>query len=263
MRAGVVQVGLGARKGHAVVAGHDDHRPIEAAGLLDLAHDLAGVVVVSLDGKVVIENIVPRLRRIEEERGDFHIRGLEARFGALPLAVGAMRVAAAVPEAEWLARRDRAEEGLKVRKDRPGRVPRSLAELAGRPSLAHVPDKIARLLQQIGIDGELRRERAVEVRPFLQAVGELAGQDQRARGGAAWRDAERMREQRPLAGDAVEGGCLHAGVAVNAGVREGPVVGDGEEDVGPWRRDGRPRRLRVDRRGQARDQGDGERDDRS
>lgn len=60
----------------------------------------------------------------------------------------------------------------------------------------------------------------------------LPGEKRRARRRARGRRDERVGESRALTGDAVEVRRAERSIAVNARVRERPVVGDGEDDVG-------------------------------
>ena len=60
-RAGVVDIGLGARERHAVVGGHDDDRVLELPPPLERLQDRAHVVVEALDLEVIVEDIVAHL----------------------------------------------------------------------------------------------------------------------------------------------------------------------------------------------------------
>ena len=71
-RAIVIEVGLGAREGHAVVGGNDDEGVVQLARLLQEGQYLADLAVKPFDGVVVVEQVAAYSLRIGQERRYLH-----------------------------------------------------------------------------------------------------------------------------------------------------------------------------------------------
>src|SRR6185369_17643551 len=107
------------------------------------------------------------------------------------------------------------------------------------PSLAGMADEIARLLQQIRINREPRRQKAVEIGALLKPMRRLAGQHRRTGSGTGWRCRKCVREQETLPRDPVEHRGFDDAIAVRSRMRPGPVVCQAKENIWTselWRR---------------------------
>ncbi len=146
-----------------------------------------------------------------------------------------MRIGAAEPEHEGLARAALREELVELLELRPGRIARAPArlELTRSPALAHEADVIASPLEQIGIHGEPLGKKSVEIAPFGKTMNRLTGEEGGTRRCARGGRGERVQEECAFAGNPVERRRRDGAIAVPSGVGERPVVGDGEKDVGP------------------------------
>src|SRR5262249_25703341 len=89
------------------------------------------------------------------------------------------------------------------------------------------------LFEQIGIDFKIRREQAIVRDGFFELPRVAAGEDARPAGAAFGIRSERVFEQHPFAGNAVEIWRLDPSAAVGSGVSAAvPVVEDDKQDVG-------------------------------
>src|SRR5262245_20767038 len=145
-----------------------------------------------------------------------------------------MRVLTAKPKAERLACGHGLEKLGKAFERWPGRIalPSSRLKIPRAPALARHTDDIAGGFQLLRVDFEFVRQETPQVAAFCEAVGILAGENRGARRRATRRGGERVREQHALARDAVKRGRLYRSIAVSAGMRIGPIIGQAEEDVG-------------------------------
>ena len=99
------------------------------------------------------------------------------------------------------------------------------------PPLAGIANLVAGRLEQVGIGLEAGRQGTPEVDAFLEAVAFLAGQDRAPRGRAGRRTAKRVRKADAFGGDAIEIGRADDWIPGGAGVSEGLVVGNREEEI--------------------------------
>src|SRR6266850_907677 len=146
-----------------------------------------------------------------------------------------MRVVAAEPETEWLIRRNGFDEFGEILKGRSGRVSSEPAgfEISGSPSFPHEAHDVARLFEQIGINREFLWQKSPQAASFFEPMRILAGQHGSPRRRARGSGAEAEIEQHPFASDTVEGWRSHSAIAVNTGMRPGPIVSEAEENVWP------------------------------
>ena len=92
--------------------------------------------------------------------------------------------------------------------------------------------------QDLGIGADFGRETGIMVCGGPELPGIAASEHGRAGGGALGIGGVGAGEEDAIAGDAVEGRGFHPGAAVGTRVAGGPVIGDGDQDVGAWVRDG-------------------------
>src|SRR5262249_11663909 len=149
-----------------------------------------------------------------------------------------MRIVAAEPEHKRPIFRPPLDEVIEILELRTRRIPFAAAglESSGAPALSSKANGVARLLQQIGIDGKSLRQKAVQVAALREPVHSLARQQRCARRRARRSRDEGAIEPDALARDPIEYRRPHCAVAIDARVRRGPVVCDREQNVGAVRR---------------------------
>ena len=146
-----------------------------------------------------------------------------------------MGIGAAEPERKGLTGTAFRQKLFELLELRPGRIARAAArlELTGAPALSHEADVIAGPLEQVGIHRKALRKKSVEIAPFGKAMDSLTGEERGTRRRARRRGGERVHEERAFAGDPIERRRRNGPIAIRAGMRERPVVGDGKENVRP------------------------------
>ena len=247
---------LDARERHAVVRRHHDQRVLKLPFLFQHGDHLPKMGIEMLNLKCVVEHVIPRRLCVGPERrdlvdvADFLATELRTR----PVFVGAMRFHASIPEAPRPALGRSREKVLKVarviaradarrrRLDFPfvealphelARLPIDLARISRGPALGGQPHEVALLAQCLAIRFELRREKRHVVRRFLELPGISSGQDAGPRRRTLGIRRVGPIEKQSLLRHPVKRWCCHPGRPIGPHVREGTVVRNGEQDVGP------------------------------
>ena len=229
----VVQIRLGTRKRHPVVAGDDDNGVLQLASRFQVREDLAEFPVEALDLEVVVENVAANLRVVRKERRHRHILGAQPAGDTRTLLVGAMRVAATEPKTERSPGRVGFVEGLEVVVPRACGIARAAPgfQAPGRPALAGEADVVPRRFEQVGVRHELGGQGTPQVDALFEAVALLARQDGPPGWSARRRVAEGVFEPDALGGNAVKHRRADNRVAGRTSMGEGLVVRDREQDI--------------------------------
>src|ERR1043166_3138960 len=141
---------------------------------------------------------------------------------------------AAEPETKRLAAWNCFKKGSEIRKRRPCGIASETAgfEVTRPPPLARRADDITRFLKQIRVNRELLRQKSPQAASFFEAMWILACQHRGARWSARRCCAETIIEEHAFPRHAIERWRLDDLVAVNSGVRPGPIIGQTIKNVG-------------------------------
>ena len=256
-RAGIVEAGFRPRKGHAVIACHDHDGVVELPGFFKRRDGLLDHGIEVLDLDEVVENVTAHDVVVREDWwDDDFVRILSSSLSGTKF-IAAVRFGRPKPETEgtalWrilekvgkIARVVRVAHRLERRLHLPGlifdsgRILVAPARLKAprTPAFARISHVVTRLLQHLRVGGELCRQGAVDVSRFFEPPDGLARQDGAARRSTGRRIAEGMNKTQPFASNPVESGGLHDGIPVRPGVGVALVVGNAEEDIGPFLRE--------------------------
>ncbi len=242
------------RERHAVVRGDQDKRVVQLAALVEHREHAVEVRVEMLDLEGVIEDVVAHDFGVGPKGGKFlyfaDVPAVLRRAG--PVLVAAVRLEAAVPKAPRRAARLRIEKVAEVggvvvaadarggrgllalREGRAGQLPGpavAFANDAGRPALAGHAREVAVFGERLDIRRELFGKKRHMVARLFQLPSVAPGQDAGPRGRALGVGRIGPVKKHAFARHAVEARRIDPGRSVGAHVREGRVVGNGEEDI--------------------------------
>ncbi len=252
-----VRLPFAARKRHAVIAGSNDQRVVQLPGLFQRGENAAEMVVVMLHLNGIIEHVPARFGIVRpESRHLIDVAELLAHAQAHAFFVGAMRLVRAKPKTPRLALRRGLQKLLEVARviTIAHRLGRRLGETlvdgcAGdQPALAvgvignARPPTLAGDGGGVAVGGkhfhkaaELGRENIHVIRRLLELPRVTASENGRPRRRALGVGRVRAREKNPLPRHAIKRRRLHPLAPIRSGMPEAPVIGNGEEDVGPLR----------------------------
>ena len=183
----VVDIALAAGKRHAVIAGHHNDGIFQLPCLPKHLDEFTGFSVIALHFKIIIRDVAAHVRCIRETGRNFNLIQRDAAFRTGISHIPPVRIVGSEPETKRFILRALRKKCRKIFEYRPGRIARAVSVRSRPPSFTGVTDKIARGLQQVGINRIIGRNRAVQVGGFTQTPMPLSGQDGRTRRSAGWR----------------------------------------------------------------------------
>ena len=230
------RLAFGARERHAVVTGHHDDRVVELAHLLEACEQLTDLAVESPDLPVVVRVVVANFLCVRIVLEQMDLADIDAALGTRSRGVGTVRVTCHEPEAERHVVGASGEEFFDALVALTSRVGGAVRVLPWSPALAIATLKVSFAGEHLGVFGKLGRPDAPEIASRLETPELLACQDRAAAGRAGRRRDEGVLEQHSLIRQPIERRRLDGFIAVGTRVRPTPVVRDGENNVGPARR---------------------------
>ena len=129
------------------------------------------------------------------------------------------------------------QKGIRVLEALAGGVALPVGGIARSPGLAPTTREVAPVLEKVGISLMFGVENTPEIAATAQSLMVLAGQNGMTGGRAGRRGNIGVMKEDAVSGNGVESGCLtDIVILVDAGVGPTPVVGDREDDIGPFGR---------------------------
>ena len=233
--------------------GHHD-RVLRQAALVQGIEYSAQVSVVMFDFNRVVEHVVADRFVVRPKSGNFvDVRQFLSRLYTASVFIPAMRFGRSEPKGPGSVFRSLLEEldevgrvvvvgnglcgrlRLVSRKRNAGKLARFAFFVPGdsrSPSFARIADFISVLGQGFDPTPIFGREKILVVGRFFQLPRVASGQDDGSGGGALGIRRVGPTEENAFAGHPIEGRGLHPFAAINSGMSETPIIGNGEQNIG-------------------------------